>query len=156
MKSVGGAIVTVEDFIVNYNQTFIYLHEKHGKSFVVDLWKRLSVEFCYELEKLVAEKGLKGYYEFFYGSEGTASREHVNGEARYSEKEGFYERIDNCPSIQSLVDRNKKVYRYYCEHCYWLYAYSLEKHGYHYDASYSLQEAGKPVNKSVFRAYKQA
>lgn len=146
--------MTVQDFIVNYNQTFIYLHEKHGKSFVVDLWKRLSVEFGYELEKQVAEKGLKGYYEFFYGSEGTATREHVNGETWYDEQKGFYERIDRCPSVQSLTDRNKKVYRYYCEHCYWLYAYSLEKHGYHYEAGYLLQEEGNPVRNCLFTAYK--
>jgi hypothetical protein len=61
--------------------------------------------------------------------------------------------VDSCPSIQSLVDRNKKIYRYYCEHCYWLYAYSLEKHGYHYEEDYSLQEDGKPVNRCYFKAY---
>ena len=146
--------MTIEDFIVNYNQTFIYLHEKHGKSFVVDLWKRLSVEFCYKLEKMVAQEGLKGYNQFFYGKEGTASREHVYGEATYNEEEGFYERIDKCPSVQSLIDRKKKIYRYYCEHCYWLYAHSLEKHGYRYDEDYSLQEEGFPVLECTFRAFK--
>lgn len=146
--------MTIQDFIVNYNQTFIYLHEKHGKAAVIELWKRLSVEFCYELEKLVAQKGLQGYYEFFYGSDGTASREHVNGEARYDEILGFYERIDRCPSVQSIIDREKKVYRHYCEHCYWLYAYSLEKHGFHYDADISLQEEGKPVCNCLFKAHK--
>jgi hypothetical protein len=146
--------MTVQDFIVNYNQTFIYLHEKHGKSAVVDLWKMLSREFCVKLEKLVAEKGLKGYFEFFYGDEGTASREHVDGEARFNEQEGFYERVDRCPSVQSLIDRNKKIYRYYCEHCYWLYAYSLEKHGFHYKEEYWLQEEGKPVNYCTFKACK--
>lgn len=144
--------MTVQDFIVIYNQTFIYLHEKHGKSSVVDLWKMLSREFCYNLEKKVAEKGLKGYLEFFYGEEGTASREHVSGEAHYDEQNGYYERVDQCPSVQSLIDHNKKIYKYYCEHCYWLYAHSLEKHGYHYDGTYWLQEEGKPVKNCSFTA----
>jgi hypothetical protein len=144
--------MTVQDFIVNYNQTFIYLHEKYGKSYVVELWKTLSREFGYNLEKVVADKGLKGYFEFFYGDDGTAARELVIGEARYDEKSGFYERIDQCPSIQSLVDQGKRIYRYYCEHCYWLYAYSLEKHGYHYEATYWLQKEGNPINYCLFGA----
>lgn len=137
-----GAILTVQDFIVIYNETFIYLHKTYGKSEVVKLWQKLSQEFTYKLQKLVEQKGLKGIYEFFYGDEGTAGREHVIGD-RYCNEHEFFERVRNCPSVSELINRKRDVYRYYCEHCYWLYAYAIEKYGYKYDIIYNLQEKGK-------------
>lgn len=147
--------MTVQDFIVIYNQTFIYLHEKHGKSAVVEFWKAMAREFCPKLERLVDEKGLKGMYEFFYGEEGTATREHVDGE-RYCTDDEYYERVDNCTSVRELMDRNKKVYRHYCEHCYWLYAHAVEKHGFAYDVEYELQKEGMEVPRCCVRAFRNA
>ena len=130
--------MTVQDFIVNYNETFKFIHERHGKSAVIDLWSYLG-ETGIELCEAVREKGLEGYYEFFYGEAGTCSREDLEGGA-YIDGDGvFHEIVDGCPSVAELEERGKRPYRYYCEHCYWLYRKSLEENGYTYDAFYELQ-----------------
>ena len=77
--------------------------------------------------------------QFFYGKNGTCCREDLDGGA-YIDKDGvFHESVDNCPSVGELEARGKRPYRYYCEHCYWLYHKSLEEHGFSYDADYELQ-----------------
>jgi hypothetical protein len=134
--------MTVKDFILFYNQTFIYLHERFGKSAVVDLWKTLAVEFGYKLGKMVEKDGIKGFRDFFYGEDGTAVREHVQSEVNAGDLTGFHDKVENCCSVCEILHSKNQIYRYYCEHCYWLYAYSLEKHGFGYDVIYRLQEPG--------------
>ena len=146
--------MTVQDFIVNYNETFKCLHSRYGKAAVVDLWKFLG-ETGLELCEAVKENGLEGYYRFFYGEGGTCSREDVEGGA-YIDSEGvFHEIIDGCPSVGELEERGKVPYRYYCEHCYWLYRKSLEENGYNYDVSIELQkDDGSYIKKCCFEAKK--
>ena len=130
--------MTVQDFIVNYSATFDYIHDRFGKAAVVALWEYLGGTGT-ELYEAVAEKGLEGYWEFFYGKNGTCCREDLDGGA-YIDKDGvFHESVDNCPSVGELEARGKRPYRYYCEHCYWLYHKSLEEHGFSYDADFELQ-----------------
>ena len=147
--------MTCQDFIVNYNETFKYIHERYGKAAVIALWNYLG-ETGLELCESVRERGLDGYYEFFYGSEGTCSREEVEGGA-YIDKDGvFHEIIDGCPSVGELEERGKRPYRYYCEHCYWLYRKSLEENGYSYEASFELQPRDEGyVKKCSFRSFKR-
>lgn len=129
--------MTVQDFIVNYNETFRYLHDRFGKKAVVKLWEFLA-DTNVELEQAVAKGGLEGYMEYFYGDNGLTVREDVSGYHRICD--GVYEeRIVNCPSVGEMEERGKQPYRYYCEHCYWLYRKALEDHGFIYEADYELQ-----------------
>ena len=147
--------MTCQDFIVNYNETFKYIHKKYGKAAVIKLWNYLG-ESGLELDRAVKEKGLIGYYEFFYGEGGTCSREDVEGGA-YIDKDGvFHEKITGCPSVGELEERGKRPYRYYCEHCYWLYRHALEGNGFNYEAKYELQpEADGYIKECYFRAEKR-
>ncbi len=129
--------MTVQDFIVNYSATFDYLHRRFGKADVVKLWDYLGGTNL-ELIGKVKDNGLEGYLEYFYGSGGTCSRENVVGGASI-QNDVYAEHIEACPSVNELRLRGKRPYRYYCEHCYWLYHQALESQGYTYDASFELQ-----------------
>ena len=130
--------MTVQDFIVNYSETFKFIHDRHGKAAVVALWEYLG-DGGTELYEAVARDGLEGYLRQFYGEEGTCTREHVEGGAYIDECGVYHERVIGCPSVSALEARGKRPYKYYCEHCYWLYHKSLEENGFTYDAEYGLQ-----------------
>ena len=147
--------MTVQDFIVNYSSVFKFLDERHGKAAVIELWDRLSainIELC----EGVKENGLQGYYEYFYGTEGTCSREHVVGGAWIDDNGIYHEEVIGCPSVSELEARGKRPYRYYCEHCYWLYRRALEDNGYAYEADFELQPKESGYCKDCsFIAYKR-
>lgn len=147
--------MTVQDFIVNYSATFEFLDKRHGKAAVIELWDRLA-SINLELSDAVRDKGLEGYYEYFYGTGGTCSREHVVGGTYIDEDGVYHEEIINCPSVSELEARGKRPYRYYCEHCYWLYRRALEDNGYGYDADFELQPRDSGYCKNcTFVAYKR-
>lgn len=129
--------MTVQEFIVNYNETFRYLHERFGKADVVALWEFLA-DTHIELHERVKEDGLEGYLDYFYGADGLTAREDAISTATI--EDGVYrEKFTGCPSVGELEERNKRPYRHYCEHCYWLYRKALEENGFTYDAYYELQ-----------------
>lgn len=142
--------MTVQDFIVNYSACFEFLHTRHGKKAVVDFWNYLG-DCNTKLYHMVEEKGLEGYLEYFYGSQGTCVREHLEG-GGWIEDGVYIEKCDCCPSVSALEARGKRPYRYYCEHCYWLYRKALEDHGYLYEAEFSLQPENEGYEKAcMFR-----
>lgn len=130
--------MTVQDFIVNYSATFQYLHDRFGKAAVIDLWEYLG-ETGTELYDMVKEKGMDGYYQYFYGEKGTCTREDVIGGVYYNESGVLCEHVDCCPSVSELEARGKRPYRYYCEHCYWLYHKAVEENGFGFDVDFELQ-----------------
>lgn len=146
--------MTVQTFIVNYNYTFIYLHERFGKSAVVDLWKSLALHSTFPQREAIRKGGLVGAYEFAYGKDGITAREHVQAKTEYDENH-FIEEIFHCPSVNEMVKRNKKRYRYYCEHCYWLYAPNFEDFGFSYDVDYELQRDDFISDHCYIPAYKR-
>lgn len=147
--------MTVQDFIVNYSATFQYLHERFGKAAVVQLWEYLG-DTNTELYRMVGERGLEGYLDYFYGSNGTCMREDLEGGAKIDGNGLYTERVDECPSVGELEARKKRPYRYYCEHCYWLYHKSLEDHGFTYDVDFALQPTDEGYCKQcVCRAKKR-
>ena len=93
--------VTVQDFIVNYNYTFLFLHEQFGKKVVESLWKRIEEVFCEELRCVVAEGGLIGAMDYFYGEDGITAREMPQG-AHGATEDSYFERFDHCPSATLL------------------------------------------------------
>ena len=138
--------MTVQNYIVNYSATFEYLHKRFGKKAVVQYWEYLG-SIKHDLHDAVKEDGLEGYLRYFYGDSGTCTREHVEGGA-WIEDGVFTEKITNCPSVSAMEARGKRPYRYYCEHCYWLYRQSLEENGFIYEADYELQPKDEGYCKS--------
>lgn len=138
--------MTVQEFIVNYNETFRYLHDRFGKADVIALWEHLAATNV-ELYNRVKEDGLEGYYDYFYGDFGITARENVTGGVGIGYDGVYRERITDCPSVGEMEERNKRPYRYYCEHCYWLYRKALEENGFTYDAYYELQ----PLEEGYFK-----
>lgn len=130
--------MTVQDFIVNYSALFQFLHDRHGKRAVIDLWEYLG-QTGVELNNLIKEKGIDGYYTYFYGEKGTCTREDVIGGAYYNENGVLCEHVDCCPSVSELEARGKRPYRYYCEHCYWVYRKAVEGNGLGFDIDFELQ-----------------
>ena len=129
--------MTVQDFIVNYSATFEFIHQRYGKKAVIDLWDYLDTN-AIELRDIIKEKGLDGYYEYFYGSNGTCVREDLVGGA-YIKDGVLTEIVEGCPSVGELEARGKKPYRYFCEHCYWVYRKCVEDNGLHFDIDFQLQ-----------------
>lgn len=142
--------MTVQDFIPNYSATFEYIHQRFGKADVVAMWEYLG-QTNLELWDAVEKNGLEGYLEYFYGSNGTCSREHLEGGA-YIENGLYVEDCKVCPSVSALEARGKRPYRYYCEHCYWLYHKALEDHGFTYDAFVSQQPEDGYCKSCIFYA----
>ena len=143
--------MTVQDFIVNYSATFEYLDKHFGKGAVVALWEYLGA-INKTLYDSVGKDGLEGYLEYFYGKQGTCTREHVEGGAWIDEDHVYHEVVKNCPSVSAIEARGKRPYRYYCEHCYWLYHKALEDHGFTYDAFVSQQPEDGYCKSCIFYA----
>lgn len=132
--------MTVQDFIVIYNETFIYVEKEYGKEKVKDLWKTLSDEWCVHLKELAEEKGIEGAYEYWGGREGTLSREKADFSMKLENGE-IRSRIKNCPSVGELRERNRDIYTSYCEHCEALYSPVLEKFGLKYEKEFEICES---------------
>ena len=145
--------VTVQDFIVNYNYTFLFLHERFGKKAVESLWKRIEEVFCEELRCVVAEGGLIGAMDYFYGEDGITAREMPQG-AHGATEDFYFERFDHCPSVNEMVKRGKERYPYYCEHCQWLYERAFRENGFEYKIEYGLQSRDVISDRCMIRAWK--
>lgn len=147
--------MTVQDFIVIYNETFKYIEGKYGKEQVKDLWATISKQWCTHLRDLVAKKGLEGMKEYWDGGEeeGTLSRENASYETRI--EDGFFSAImRECPSVGELKKRKREIYPDYCKHCIYLYGPVVNKYGFdmdwyiEYDAKTDL-----PTGKCRWRSY---
>lgn len=121
--------MTVQDFIIIYNETFRYIEEKFGRDKVDDLWSTISKQWCTHLRELVEEKGLEGMLEYWGGSEGTLNREKADYEVKL-EKGVFTIQMYNCPSVKETKDKNMPIYKDYCEHCIALYVPIAEENGF--------------------------
>lgn len=112
--------MTVQNFIVIYNETFRYIDEKYGPEKLNELWAVISRQWCTHLRDLVEREGLQGMYEYWGGSDGTLNRE----KAGYSinlEKDEFRIDMKQCPSVAEIKNRGFNVFHRYCEHCPSLY-----------------------------------
>ena len=127
--------MTVQSFIVLYNETFRYLRDKFGPEAVYELWSALSSEWCCHLNELVAEHGLSGMQLYWGGDSGTLAREKADFETRLTD-DAFSLEMFECPSIAEIVNTGRIPMERepsYCEHCLALYGPVAEKHGYKMD-----------------------
>ena len=121
---------SAQDQVVIYNETFRYVYDKLGYDALKDLWAKMSKEWCYHLDKLTAQKGLEGAWEYWCkGEDGMLEKE----EADYTVtlKDNVYTlTMHRCPSMGGeIIDRGYEIFPKYCEHCPSLYAPVLKKNG---------------------------
>jgi len=127
--------MSIQDFIVIYNETFRYIAGTYGRARVDDLWAAISREWCWHLRRLVMEKGIAGVYEYWGGSEGTLKREKADFSITFTN--GHYTSVMNhCPSVGELIERHQAIFPDYCEHCAALYAPVLAEAGIGYRKEY--------------------
>ena len=58
-------MISCTEFIMAYNELFKFLDERHGKQAVTDFWIGISDNFLWNLDKLVAKKGIQGMKEYW-------------------------------------------------------------------------------------------
>lgn len=146
--------MTVQDFIVIYNETFKYIDKKYGKYMVYDLWETISREWCLHLRKLVEEKGIEGAYEYWGGDRGTLGREEATYEITLEEDRMIIE-MNKCPSVGELKERKRNIYPDYCEHCAALYDPVLRKYDLTMEVNYERdKETGLPSGRCESRINK--
>jgi len=146
--------VTVQDFIVLYNETFKFIEKNYGRDQVDDLWAVISREWCTHLRDLVAEKGMEGMNAYWGGNSGTLSREKAFYDIEL--KDGVFTiTMDECPSVKEIRERGFTVYKDYCEHCIALYGPVVADYGFEMK-SFIEKEAGtdNPTGKCKLVARK--
>ena len=146
--------MTIQDFIVTYNETFKYIECKYGVEAVKELWQTISEQWCTHLDELVKNKGLDGMVEYWGGEDGTLGRE--KAEYEISLKDGiFFGIMHECPSVKELHERDKKIYNgklTYCDHCPALYSPVAKKYGIKMTFNIEHEENGECVGKCTWGA----
>lgn len=124
--------MTVQDFIVIYNETFKFIKDRHGVDALKDFWQTISTQWCTHLDELVREKGLDGMVEYWGGTTGTLGREKAEYEIML--EAGIFKGImHECPSVGELKARYKKLCSGkadYCDHCQALYRPVANRYGF--------------------------
>ena len=119
-------MISCTEFIWAYNELFKFLHERHGKEAVIELWKAISDEFLGNLDRLVRERGIQGMREYWTHTLTEEGADYV----MTVEEDAFYIDMHRCPSVALLNEGPSSRYPDYCEHCAWLYPPLLDKHGF--------------------------
>lgn len=150
--------MTVNDFIVIYNETFKYIEKNYGPEAVKDLWQELSTQWCTHLDDLVREKGLEGMLEYWGGNDGTLGRE--KAEYEITLKDGVLKGVMNrCPSVGELIERNRDVYHgelNYCNHCQALYGPIANKYGFEMEWDIDKDETGRCTGRCSWLSFKKS
>lgn len=148
--------MTVQKFILLYNDTFEYIRERWGAGAVRALWKELSEQWCNHLDELVGQKGLAGMEEYWGGDSGTLSREKAVYETRMEDGQ-FCLDMHECPSVGEIY-HSGRVPMYgeitYCDHCLDLYGPIAEKYGYGMENVVEYLPDGQCSGRCHLRAWK--
>jgi hypothetical protein len=122
-------MIPCSDFIPAYSELFKYLHRRGGKAEVVSFWEHLAETYLTNLRDLVAEKGLRGCWEYWSH---TLNEEAATFTMELDEEaEIFRFEIRRCPSMGRLNElEHLQPYPDYCEHCDVIYQHVLAPLGY--------------------------
>ncbi len=124
--------MTIRDYIAAYNQTFGYVEENYGTDKLMDLFNRLSDEYCTHLDEYVREYGVEGCMKYWGGDSGTLSREKIDFSAWIDDEGVFHGKIRNCTSVNDVLRRGQTPHvggLTYCDHCQALYGRVCAKYG---------------------------
>jgi len=133
-------MISCTEFIMAYNELFKFLEERHGKQAVTDFWIGISDNFLWNLDKLVAKKGIQGMKEYWTH---TLTEEGAKYKMSATEDK-FTIDMYECPSV-GILRRNCHIKRYpdYCKHCDILYRRVIEKYGFIYDYEWIDENLGR-------------
>lgn len=149
--------MTVQEFIVIYNETFKYIEQKYGAEAVKDLWSALSNRWCTHLRDLISKKGLEGMMEYWGGNDGTLNREKAGFSVSLCD--GVFQiQMDKCPSVGELKERGREIYHgelSYCDHCDALYPPIAREYGYEMNTDIDYNESGVCAGICRITAYKK-
>ena len=149
--------MTVNDFIVVYNETFKYVEKNYGVDALKNLWGTISEQWCKHLDDLIRTKGLDGMLEYWGGTQGTLGREKADCEV--SLNNGLFSiKMDECPSVGELWEKKRYIYNgelTYCDHCPALYHPIAEKYGYKMITEINHNEDGECAGSCRITAYKK-
>lgn len=141
-------MMSINNLITIYNETFQYIDDKYGRKSLLNLWTKMSEEWCVDLDNYTKNKGLKGISEYWCGESGTLNLE----KASYSfelKDDGFFATMSKCPSlVDELINKNRVVFKDYCKHCIHLYGPIIEKYGFSIDwfVEYNIKTE-KPIGR---------
>ena len=122
-------MISANEFILFYSEIFKYLDKNFGKKDVEKLWEGIKNTYCQKIDKIVAQKGLKGMYEFWSKTlEEEGGRHHIT----LTDDEYIMD-MHFCPSMGKLINTHVEPYEDYCGHCPALYKEVIEKHGFNVD-----------------------
>ena len=148
-------MISCSDFIPAYSELFKHLESAAGKKAVVDFWKYLSDGFLDNLRDLVAQRGIRGCWDYWSH---TLNEEAADFTMELDEEAGeFSINMHHCPSKGRLLKMEHiEPYRDYCAHCDVLYRRVLEPLGYEYifDSSQCDQAKCKTVIRAAGKASK--
>ena len=133
-------MISCTEFIMAYNELFKFLEKRHGKQAVTDFWIGISDNFLWNLDKLVAKKGIQGMKEYWTH---TLTEEGAKYKMSATEDK-FTIDMYECPSV-GILRRNCHIKRYpdYCKHCDILYRRVIEKYGFTYDYEWIDENLGR-------------
>ncbi len=119
------------EFIPAYSELFKTLHRRGGAAAVRAFWDYLSEAFLTNLRDLVAERGLRGCWDYWSH---TLNEEAADFTMELDEEANFFRiTMHRCPSKGMLLAaRHLEPYPDYCGHCDALYRNVLEPLGYEY------------------------
>ncbi|NLF19152.1 MAG: hypothetical protein GX595_18135 [Lentisphaerae bacterium] len=119
------------EFIPAYSELFKTLHRRGGPDAVKAFWDYLSEAFLTNLRDLVAERGLRGCWDYWSH---TLNEEAADFTMELDEEANLFRiAMHRCPSKGMLLSaRHLEPYPDYCRHCDALYRKVLEPLGYEY------------------------
>ena len=122
-------MISCTEFIPAYSELFKFLHQRGGKSAVVDFWNFLSDAYLGNLRELVQKHGIRGCWEYWSR---TLNEEAADFSMELDEEAGEFRIVmHHCPSKGRLLELSHlQPYPEYCEHCDVLYRRVLEPLGY--------------------------
>lgn len=121
-------MISCTEFILAYNELFKFLKERGGQPALDEFWKMISEKYLFNLDALVARKGIKGMEEYWRRS---LDEEAADYDMTVTD-DTFIIEMKQCPSVALLNKSRVRKFDSYCAHCEALYKPIIERYGYSY------------------------
>lgn len=148
--------MTIQDFILAYNEGFKYLRQRHGDDAVKALWQTISDTWCHHLKELVAAHGVDGMMMYWGGDTGTLQREKAAFDLKL--EDGVFSGVMHaCPSVGEIRNQGFEPMKgslTYCDHCPALYGPVARKHGIDMTWDIEFSQDGGCTGRCTWRAEK--
>ena len=134
-------MISCTEFIPAYSEGFKFIERLGGRGKLEEFWEELSDQYLKDsLQKLMAEKGLAGCYDYWSHS---LNEEAADFTMILDEDLGeFSINMHHCPSKGMLMQlKHMEPYHSYCDHCPALYRPIAENAGFVYETEIDCDHA---------------